>query len=83
MNAIDLIRYEARAGRTVLIDAYEKDGSRETREIEAYSFRPGKTDMRLMFWCLKRNDMRSVLIHNIVTATATGRSFVPRFPVEL
>lgn len=36
-----------------------------------------------MFFCLERNDWRSVLVGNIVSATPTGRSFAPRYPVEL
>jgi predicted DNA-binding transcriptional regulator YafY len=83
MSAMDLIAGEARNNRTVFLDAYEKDGSRESREIEPYSVRPGKEQPRLMFFCLERNDWRSVLLGNIVSATPTGRSFVPRYPVEL
>ncbi len=83
MDPLSLIRHEARARRTVMIDGVEKDGSRELREIEAYSLRPGKTDTRLMFWCPKRNGTRSLLVRNILGARATGRVFVPRYPVEL
>lgn len=82
MSPLHLIRSEGHAHRTVLIDAYEKDGSRESREIEPYSVRPGKVEDRLMFFCLKRNDWRSLLLSNIVDARPTGRSFVPREPVE-
>jgi predicted DNA-binding transcriptional regulator YafY len=82
MRSIDLVAAEARNNKTVIIDAFEKDGSRESREIEPYSLRPGKAGDRLMFWCLKRDAMRSVLVHNIVEAAATGRTFVPRYPIE-
>ena len=34
MNPIDVVVREARARRTVVIDAYELDGSRERREVE-------------------------------------------------
>lgn len=80
---MDVIVEEARARRTVLIDAYEKDGSRESREIEPYSIRPGEDADRLMFFCLKRNGMRSLLLPNIVSASPTGQAFSPRYPVEL
>lgn len=83
MSVLEIIRTEARAHRTVVVDALEKDGSRESREIEAYSLRPGQEDARLMFWCLKRDAMRSLLVHNILRATPTGRTFVPRYPIEL
>ncbi len=80
---MDVIAEEARARRTVLLDAYKKDGSREQREIEPYSIRPGKEQPRLMFFCLERSATRSVLVGNIVTAVPTGRSFEPRYPIEL
>jgi predicted DNA-binding transcriptional regulator YafY len=82
VQPLDLIAQEARANQTVLLDAYEKDGSRETREIEPYSLRPGAEQPRLMFFCLKRGGMRSILLGNIVSAQATGRPFEPRFTVE-
>ncbi len=83
MGVMEVVRAEARAHRTVLIDAREKDGSQEAREIEPYSLRPGQSDTRLMFWCLKRNGMRSLLVGNILSAEPTGRAFEPRYPVEL
>jgi predicted DNA-binding transcriptional regulator YafY len=83
MIPLDVISREARAHKTVVVDAYEKDGSRESREIEPYSLRPGKSDDRLMFWCLERNGLRSLLVGNIVSATPTGQSFLPRYPIEL
>ena len=73
MTAMEIIRTEARAHRTVVVDGLEKDGSREIREVEPYSVRPGKSHNRLMFWCLKRNAMRSLLVSNIRNAEATGR----------
>jgi predicted DNA-binding transcriptional regulator YafY len=82
MGPLEIIAREGRQQKTVVIDAYEKDGSRERREVEPYSIRPGKSDDRLMFWCLKRNALRSLLLRNIVSATPTGNDFVPRYPVE-
>lgn len=78
-----VIRSEAREHRTVIIDAYTKDGARETREVEPYSLRPGKDEDRLMFYCLKRDGWRSLLVSNIVDAHPTGRGFVPRELIEL
>lgn len=83
MSVLQLIREEARGHRTVIIEGLEKDGSREIREIEPYSIRPGKTDDRLMFWCFKRNGMRSLLVHNLLAAERTGNTFSPRYPIEL
>jgi predicted DNA-binding transcriptional regulator YafY len=83
MSVLDVITRESRANRTVVVDAYERDGSRESREIEAYSLRSGKDDDRLMFFCLKRDEWRSLLVRNIVSAAPTGATFVPRSAVEL
>jgi predicted DNA-binding transcriptional regulator YafY len=80
---LDTIRREARARRTVLVDAWEKDGSRESREIEPYSVQPGPVEDRLLFWCRKRDGWRSLLVSNILSAEPTGRSFAPREPVDL
>lgn len=82
-DVLEFIADEARAHRTVVIEAREKDGSTETREIEPYSTRPGKEEERLMFFCLKREAMRSILLSNLLSAEPTGRDFVPRYDVEL
>lgn len=82
-DVFDVIAEEARANRTVIIEAREKDGSQETREIEPYSIRPGEDEDRLMFYCLKREGTRSILLSNLLSAKPTGRGFEPRFDVEL
>lgn len=79
---MQVIAEEGSHRRTVVIAAFEKDGTREEREVEPYSLRPGQDHMRLMFWCLKRGDWRSLLLPNIVSARATGHSFAPRAPIE-
>lgn len=82
-DVIDLIAEEARANRTVVVEAREKDGSVEVREIEPYSIRPGKDEDRLMFHCLVRDGTRSILLSNLISAEPTGRTFEPRYDVEL
>ena len=82
-DVFDVIAEEARANRTVIIEAREKDGSQEKREIEPYSIRPGEDEDRLMFYCLKREGTRSILLSNLLSAEPTGRGFEPRFDVEL
>lgn len=80
---LDVVVGEARAHRTVVIEVAEKDGSVETREIEPYSIRPGKEEDRLVYYCLMRNGTRSVLLANLLSAEPTGRTFEPRYDVEL
>lgn len=79
---LDTIQSEARQYRTVVVFASKKDGTRESREIEPYSIRSGPAGDRLMFYCLKRNDWRSLLISNIFEAHPIGNSFTPRELVE-
>jgi predicted DNA-binding transcriptional regulator YafY len=82
-ESFDVVVEEARAHRTVVIEAAEKDGSVESREIEPYSIRPGQEEDRLVYYCLKRNGTRSVLLANPLSAEPTRRTFVPRYDVEL
>lgn len=81
--SFDVVVEEARANRTVIIEAAEKDGSVETREVEPYSIRPGPEEDRLIYYCLKRKGTRSVLLSNLLSAEPTGRAFEPRYDVEL
>lgn len=82
-DVLDVIVEEARASRTVLIDGRKKDGTEENREIEPYSIREGKDDDLLVFFCLKRQETRSLLLSNTLAAEPTGNSFEPRYEVEL
>lgn len=82
-DVLDVIVEEARASRTVLIDGRKKDGTEESREIEPYSIREGKDDDLLVFFCLKRQEPRSLLLSSILAAEPTGNSFEPRYEVEL
>lgn len=82
-DVLEVIVEEARANRTVLIEGRKKDGTEESREIEPYSIREGKEDDVLVFFCLKRQATRSLLVSNIVAAEPTGNSFEPRYDVEL
>lgn len=82
-SIFEVIAEEARANRTVLIEGRKKDGTEESREIEPYSIRGGKDDDLLVFFCLKRQETRSLLLSNILAAEPTGNSFEPRHEVEL
>lgn len=82
-DVLEVIAEEARANRTVLIEGRRKDGTEESREIEPYSIREGKDDDVLVFFCLKRQNTRSLLVSNILSAEPTGNSFEPRYEVEL
>jgi predicted DNA-binding transcriptional regulator YafY len=86
MDPMDVIATEARAHRTIVLTARESDGSSETREVEPYSLRPGAKDrpeLRLFYYCLKKDGTRNTYLSNIISAEPTGRPFSPRWPVEL
>lgn len=84
VDPFDLITFEARAGRTVLLTAREADGSVEIREIEPYSLRPGRDGLpRLFYFCRKKQGTRNTYLTNIIAVAPTGNSFSPRWPVEL
>jgi predicted DNA-binding transcriptional regulator YafY len=82
-NVLDVIAGEARAHRTVLIEGRKKDGTEESREVEPYSIGEGREGHLLVFFCLKRGATRSLLLDNVLSAEPTGRSFEPRYEVEL
>jgi predicted DNA-binding transcriptional regulator YafY len=82
-NVLDVTAEEARAHRTVLIEGRKKDGTEERREVEPYSIREGQDGDLLVFFCLKRDATRSLLVDNILSAEPTGSSFEPRYEVEL
>ena len=81
MSPMETIVREARAHRTVMLRARERDGSVEPREVEPYSLRDGGA--LLYCFCLKRNDTRCFRVERIIAAAPTGRTFTPRWPVEL
>jgi predicted DNA-binding transcriptional regulator YafY len=81
-TALAVIAQEAKASRTVIIDASELDGSREVREVEPYSLRQRSTGVLFFAWCLEREEIRSWRVENLNSAQPTGRSFAPRFDVE-
>lgn len=86
MDPMNVIATEARAHRTIVLTARESDGSSETREVEPYSLRPGGKDrpeLRLFYYCLKKDGTRNTYLSNIISAEPTGRPFSPRWPVEL
>ena len=83
MTPLEVITREARSCCTVVIRGYELDGSCEVREIEPYSLRHSRRGWLLYFWCLRHHGLRCLYVPNIVGAQPTGRTFVPRRPIEL
>ncbi len=68
---------------TILIRAREEDGSIELREAEPYSYRI-KGGYELFFcYDIAKCGTRSFVVSRIISVEETGRSFTPRWPVEV
>ena len=83
-SALEIIRFAAANRLTVEIDYIKDGGEHTTREIEAYSLRRTAAG-RIVLHAhdMLRNDHRSYRTDRILTSRATGRTFTPRFAIEL
>jgi predicted nucleotidyltransferase component of viral defense system len=83
-SSLEIIRFAAANRLTVEIDYVKENGEHTTREIEAYSLRSTKAGhVVLHAFDMNRNDHRSYRTERIRGARATGRTFVPRYAIEL
>jgi predicted nucleotidyltransferase component of viral defense system len=81
---IETIRFAAANRLIVDLDYRDQSGRRSTRAIEAYSLRRSQAgDVRLMAIREADGQPRSYRLDNILGVTATQRTFVPRYPIEL
>lgn len=64
------------------IKAYKKDGSYTKRICEPYSFREKSTGTIFHFFCLERNDWRSLRLKDIFDVQILSETFKPRVKVE-
>ncbi|TAL03779.1 MAG: WYL domain-containing protein [Rhodospirillaceae bacterium] len=83
-SALEIIRFAAANRLTVEIDYVKENGERTTREIEAYSLRRTRAGAIVLHgFDINRNDHRSYRTDRIRGARATGRTFIPKYAVEL
>lgn len=83
-STLEIIRFAAANRLTVEIDYVTAEGNRTTREIEAYSLRRTRAgDVLLHGFDLMRHDARSYRTDRIRAARPTGRTFAPRYAIEL
>ena len=66
----------------IKIKAYKKDGSLTERICEPYSFREKSTGTIFHFFCLERNDWRSLRLKDIFDVQILSEPFRPRVKVE-
>jgi len=68
--------------KIIKIKAYKKDGSYTERICEPYSFRERSTGTIFHFFCLERNDWRSLRLKDIYDVQILSEPFRPRVKVE-
>lgn len=85
MTALEAIQVAARALHTVQIEYTDAKGAGSTREVEPYSFRPGKDpgSMRFFAFDAAKNNIRGFRMDRVSSATMTQNTYVPRWVVEI
>ena len=80
---LEIIRFAAANRLCVSLDYTNEQGRRDVRIIEPYSLRR-TSEGNLLLVAVKADtgDVRSYRADRIVSASATGRSFVPRYAIE-
>lgn len=82
--AIETIRFAAANRLCVDLEYRDEQGRRSNRVIEPYSLRRTQAgDILLMAVRADSGEARSYRLDRILSARATQRAFVPRYPVEL
>jgi predicted nucleotidyltransferase component of viral defense system len=83
-SALEVIRFAGANRLTVEIDYVKENGERTTREIEPISLRRTRAgNVVLHAFDRHRADHRSYRMDGIRGARATGRTFVPKYAIEL
>lgn len=83
-SALEVIRFAAANRLCVELDYTNERGRRSTRLIEPYSLRRTRDDnIVLHAWNVDSNEHRSYRVDRIEGARSTGRTFDPKYAVEL
>jgi predicted DNA-binding transcriptional regulator YafY len=85
MTAMEAIQQAARSLHTVNIQYTDAKGSGSQREVEPYSFRPGKDPGSLRFFAFdpSKNSIRGFRMDRVAVAEVTNNTYVPRWVVEI
>lgn len=84
MTAAEAITQAARSLHTVVINYADEKGASSTREVEPYSWRPGKEgSVRFFAFDISKNAIRGFRMDRVSLAQITDRTYVPRWVVEL
>jgi predicted DNA-binding transcriptional regulator YafY len=79
INIIDTVKKAGALNKIVSIRYIDSKGTISERMIEPYEIKEGK----LYGYCLKSDGTRAFKLDNILGATMTESSFVPRWPIQL
>lgn len=81
---LEIVRFAAANRLCVSLDYQNEQGHRDTRVIEPYSLRrTSEGNVLLMAVKADTGEVRSYRADRIISAAATGRSFSPRYAIEL
>ncbi|MCI0563566.1 MAG: WYL domain-containing protein [Nitrososphaera sp.] len=85
MTASEAITQAARALHTVIINYTDQKGAASTREVEPYSWRPGKDpgSIRFFGFDISKSEIRGFRMDRVSLAQVTERTFVPKWVVEI
>lgn len=85
MTALEAISMAARSLHTVQISYTDAKGASSDREVEPYSFRPGKDagSMRFFAFDPAKNNIRGFRMDRVSMAMVTQNTYVPRWVVEI
>jgi predicted DNA-binding transcriptional regulator YafY len=84
VTAEEAIAEAARALHRVILTYVDEKGVTTTREIEPYSYRPGKDGaIRFMGFDIEKGAIRGFRTDRIVSATVSENTFTPQWPVEI
>lgn len=85
MTAAEAITQAGRALHTVIINYTDVEGQATTREVEPYSWRPGKDPgtVRFFGFDINKGQIRGFRMDRVSQAQVTERTFVPKWVVEV
>lgn len=83
MTAEEAIAQAARELKTCILTYVDEKGETTTREVEPYSYRPGKEATRFMAYDTEKGQIRGFRLDRIVSVAVTESTYTPRWTVEI
>lgn len=83
MTIKEIISSAGRSHHTIVITARERNGSKETREVEPYSYRFRKGHRLFYCYDISKRGTRSFVVSRIIAVAETNNTFRPRWRIEV